>query len=111
MLNEFLPLHVAQDEGAEMSFVELVRLKIFRSFIVCFLHLLGELCPEFVNKMIDEMHLPERQSQIIRLRYLHGFKFEAIPDMVHCELRNVFKLHKEYIDQLAAFVIAYKKKS
>ena len=94
-----------------MSFADLVRLKIFRAFIVCFLRMLGELCPEFVNKMIDEMHLPDRKSQIIRLRYLHGFKFEAIPDMVHCELRNVFKLHKEYIDRLAAFVIAYKKKS
>ena len=94
-----------------MSFVELVRLKIFRAFIVCFLHLLGELCPDFVNKMINEMRLSDRQAQIIRLRYINGYKFEAIPDMVHCELRNVFKLHKEYIDRLAAFVIAYKKKS
>lgn len=94
-----------------MSFAELVKHKIFRSFIVCFLRMLGELCPDFVEKMVDEMHLPQRQAEIIRLRYIHGFKFEAIPDLVHCELRNVFKLHKEYIDRLVVFVIAYKKKS
>lgn len=41
-----------------MSFAELVKHKIFRSFIVCFLRMLGELCPDFVEKMVDEMHLP-----------------------------------------------------
>ena len=111
MVDAFLPVFVVSDKEENVSFVELLKNKIFRLFITCFLTMLGELCPDFVNKMIDEMHLSKRQAEIIRLRYISGLKFEAIPDLVHCELRNVFKLHKDYIDRLVSFVIAYKKKS
>lgn len=92
-----------------MSFAELVKHKVFRFFITHFLMLLGATCPDFVDKMIDEMRLPKRQAEIIRLRYIEGMKFEAIPEMVNCELRNVFILHKDYIDKLTSFVMSYKR--
>lgn len=88
---------------------ELVRDKLVRFFVTKFLILLGALYPNFVMDMIKEFKLPKRQAKVIELRYIKGLKFEAIPELVNCELRNVFILHKDYIDRLVSFVIHYKR--
>lgn len=88
---------------------ELVKDKLVRFFVTKLLILLGSLYPNFVLDMVKEFNLPPKQAKIIKLRYIDGLKFEAIPEFVNCELRNVFILHKDYIDKLVSFVVHYKR--
>lgn len=93
--------------------MELVKRKLIQTIMTGLLLLAGRICPDFIYALLDEMRADERTKDIINLRYVVCVKFESIPDLMkkRCELRNVFKIHKQFIDHLYLLVISRKNKS
>ena len=93
--------------------VDVVSSKLIRLIITGLLHFSGKVCPVFIYALISELKLDKRTEEIVILRYINNEKFEAIPDLLksRCELRQVFKLHQQFINNLYHLVITYKIKS
>lgn len=87
---------------------ESVKVKIFRTFITCFLQLLGSKHPDFVNNLIDQNCKLPIHRKIIKARYIDKIKFESIPDYIHfaTSTRNIFKIHKQFIDNLVKYILS-----
>lgn len=101
------------DRVEEADAVELVKAKLIRAIMTGLLFLAGKICPDFIYAILKEIHAKKRTVEIIKLRYIDNEKFEAIPDLLkrRCELRQVFKIHKDFINELYRIVISRKYKS
>lgn len=93
--------------------MDAVGAKLIRLIMTGLLSFAGKICPEFICALLKELRVDDRTFEIVKLRYIDRIKFESIPEFLHkrCELRQVFKIHKDFIDRLYMLVIAYKTKS
>lgn len=100
-------------ESEEVDEVLHVKDKLIRAIMTGILSLAGKLCPDFLYNILDELKVDSRTREVIQIRYIVGVKFESIPDLMkrRCELRQVFKIHKDFIDRLYYLVITYKRRS
>lgn len=56
--------------------------------------------PDFFNRMMQDLDLPEKAIEVMKLRYVERKKFKEIPSIVNTEERNVYRLHKYVIDKI-----------
>ncbi len=87
--------------------------KIIHIIMTGLLFLAGSICPDFISALLQELKVDNRTKEIVFLHYIQHEKFESIPDLLkrRCELRQVFKVHKDFIDKLYTLVITYKRRA
>lgn len=59
---------------------------------------------ETIEKVIDSM-TDEREKQILRLRYIEGYKLEQIALAVYCSYRHLTRLHSKIIKKMSLNVL------
>lgn len=60
----------------------------------------GKKYPDFFNRMMQDLDLPEKAIEVMKLQYVERKKFKEIPSIVNTEERNVYRLHKYVIDKI-----------
>lgn len=79
---------------------ELVKAKIIALWLHIWLKRIARKYPLFFVKILDDLDLSEKQSKIMKYRYINGMKFKQITNFVFMEERSVHRLHKQVIDKL-----------
>ena len=80
--------------------MELVKAKIIALWLHIWLKRIARKYPLFFVKILDDLELSEKQSKIMKYRYINGMKFKQITNFVFMEERSVHRLHKQVIDKL-----------
>ena len=88
------------DVVAKVAKVELVKAKIIALWFHIWLKRIARKYPLFFVKILDDLELSEKQSKIMKYRYINGMKFKQITNFVFMEERSVHRLHKQVIDKL-----------
>ena len=74
--------------------------KIIALWLHIWLKRIAKYYPEFFIQIIDDVVDNDKGKLIMHARYIDNLKFKQIPDVVHLELRQVYKIHQKIIDEL-----------
>ena len=74
--------------------------KIIALWLHLWLKKIAKRYPDFFNQILKDLTLSDKACNIMCARYIQSLKFKQIPDIVHVELRQVYKIHQEVIDKL-----------
>lgn len=77
-----------------------VKNKIIALWLHIWLKRIAKRYPEFFTQMIDDIVDSDKGKLIMYARYIKRLKFKQIPDLVHLELRQVYKIHQEIINHI-----------
>ena len=77
-----------------------VKNKIIALWLHIWLKRIAKRYPEFFTQMIDDIVDSDKGKLIMHARYIQRLKFKQIPDLVHLELRQVYKIHQEIIKHI-----------
>ena len=88
------------DVVAKVAKVEVAKAKIIALWLHIWLKRIARKYPLFFVKILDDLELSEKQSKIMKYRYINGMKFKQITNFVFMEERSVHRLHKQVIDKL-----------
>lgn len=80
--------------------MEVAKAKIIALWLHIWLKRIARKYPLFFVKILDDLELSEKQSKIMKYRYINGMKFKQITNFVFMEERSVHRLHKQVIDKL-----------
>ena len=56
--------------------------------------------PDFFEQILSEIIDSDKGRKIMRARYIQRLKFKEIPEIVHLEERQIYKIHQQIIDKL-----------
>lgn len=71
--------------------------EIVKVWLILFLKRIGKKQPEFLMSLLNDLNISNKQIEIMKARYIDKLSWDNIPPIVHRELRTVYKLHKEVI--------------
>lgn len=74
--------------------------KIIALWLHIWLKRVAKRFPNFFEQILTEIIDDNKAQAVMRARYLQRSKFKQIPDVVHVELRQVYKIHQQVIDKL-----------
>ena len=74
--------------------------KIIALWLHIWLKRIAKRFPDFFEQILDDVIDSDKGRMIMRARYLQRLKFKQIPDIVHLEIRQVYKIHQQIIDKL-----------
>ena len=74
--------------------------KIIALWLHIWLKRVAKRFPDFFEQILTDVIDDDKARAVMRARYLQRLKFKQIPDIVHVELRQVYKIHQEVIDKL-----------
>lgn len=77
-----------------------VKAKIIALWLHIWLKRIAKRYPDFFTQMIDDIVDSDKGKLIMHARYVQRLKFKQIPDIVHLELRQVYKIHQEIIKHI-----------
>ena len=77
-----------------------VKAKIIALWLHIWLKRIAKRYPEFFTQMINDIVDSDKGKLIMHARYIKRLKFKQIPDLVHLELRQVYKIHQEIIKHI-----------
>ena len=77
-----------------------VKAKIIALWLHIWLKRIAKRYPEFFTQMINNIVDSDKGKLIMHARYVQRLKFKQIPDLVHLELRQVYKIHQEIIKHI-----------
>lgn len=77
-----------------------VKAKIIALWLHIWLKRIAKRYPDFFTQMIDDIVDSDKGKLIMHARYVQRLKFKQIPDLVHLELRQVYKIHQEIIKHI-----------
>lgn len=80
--------------------MRLAKDKIIALWLHIWLKRIAKRYPDFFEQILKDVVDSDKACAIMRARYLQRLKFKQIPDIVHVELRQVYKIHQEVIDKL-----------
>ena len=76
------------------------KVKIISLWLHIWLKRIAKRYPDFFTRMINDIVDSDKGCQIMFLRYIHRLKFKEIPEIVHLEERQVYKIHQQIIHKL-----------
>lgn len=74
--------------------------KIIALWLHIWLKRIAKRYPDLFRQIIDDVVDSDKGKLIMHARYIDKLKFKQIPDVVHLELRQVYKIHQKIIDEL-----------
>ena len=77
-----------------------VKAKIIALWLHIWLKRIAKRYPDFFTQIIDDIVDSDKGKKIMHARYVQRLKFKQIPDIVHLELRQVYKIHQEIIKHI-----------
>lgn len=77
-----------------------VKAKIIALWLHIWLKRIAKRYPEFFERMINDVVDNDKSRLIMYARYIHRLKFKEIPEIVHLEERQVYKIHQQIINKL-----------
>lgn len=86
--------------AAEEVVVHRIKAKIIALWLHLWLKKVAKRYPDFFQQMINDVVDSDKGCQIMCLRYIHRLKFKEIPEIVHLEERQVYKIHQQIINHI-----------
>lgn len=80
--------------------MQLAKDKIIALWLHIWLKRIAKRFPDFFEQILTEIVDDDKAQAVMHARYIQRLKFKQIPDIVHVELRQVYKIHQEVIDKL-----------
>lgn len=77
-----------------------VKAKIIALWLHIWLKRIAKRYPKFFYQIINDVVDSDKGCQIMCLRYIERLKFKEIPDIVHLEIRQVYKIHQDIINHI-----------
>lgn len=74
--------------------------KIIALWLHIWLKRIAKRFPDFFEQILNDIIDDDKARAVMRARYLNKLKFKQIPDVVHVELRQVYKIHQQVINKL-----------
>ncbi|MBQ8677252.1 MAG: hypothetical protein IJ529_02140 [Alphaproteobacteria bacterium] len=77
-----------------------VKVKIIALWLHIWLKRIAKRYPDFFQRMINDIVDSDKGRIIMHARYVQRLKFKEIPEIVHLEERQVYKIHQQIISKL-----------
>lgn len=77
-----------------------VKAKIIALWLHIWLKRIAKRYPDFFTQILNDVVDSDKGRLIMHARYMQRLKFKQIPDIVHLELRQVYKIHQEIINHI-----------
>ena len=78
----------------------LVRDKIIALWLHLWLKRIARKYPMFFLQILEDTVDSDKGKAIMKARYIERYKFKQIPKLVNLELRQVYKIHQDIINEL-----------
>ena len=78
----------------------LVRDKIIALWLHLWLKRIARKYPMFFLQILEDTVDSDKGKAIMKARYIERYKFKQIPSLVNLELRQVYKIHQDIINEL-----------
>lgn len=78
----------------------LVRDKIIALWLHLWLKRIARKYPMFFVQILEDTVDSDKGKAIMKARYIERYKFKQIPSLVNLELRQVYKIHQDIINEL-----------
>ena len=84
-------------KAVRVAKVELVKDKIIALWLHFWLKRIAKKYPDFFMQMLEDLDLNKKAIKIMKARYIDRLTFKEIPDIVHVEERQVYRIHQKAI--------------
>lgn len=84
-------------KSEEVADVDPVKHKIIALWLHFWLKRIARKYPDFFMQMLEDMCLDKKAIKIMQARYIDRLTFKEIPDIVHVEERQVYRIHQNVI--------------
>jgi hypothetical protein len=78
----------------------LVKDKIIALWLHFWLKRIARKYPMFFIQILEDTVDSDKGKAIMKARYIERYKFKQIPSLVNLELRQVYKIHQDIINEL-----------
>lgn len=92
-----LVLPLGQEVAEVLGFVEH---KAISLWLHLFLKRMAKKFPDIFITFMSEYCDDKRALHLMELRYIKGLKFKQIPEYIHVEERQIYKIHQKVIDNI-----------